>query len=302
MKTKMLLLATLIGLGGCANKYEHNLTIVSPVGAPAMAFYSYSEDPNFETNSDASNIIPMMVQGQKDVVVLPTNAGISAITKKGVGYKIAATITFGNLFVAATGNDDDGVMDADDYIVVFNEGGFPDLMFHAVYGNALDTGIHYVGTNQFAAQCLTMGKDIVHDNVPVDYVLIADPAFTNVKSKKENVSEYANIQTLYKEKVGSEIFQASVFVKNGVDANAFLSSLEKDINDGIANPNIIASKMALKEKASEFYGVEPAVASAVTKNGNRMGLGFKRAKDNKEGIDKFLSNFGIDATSEEIYY
>ena len=56
------------------------------------------------------------------------------------------------------------------------------------------------------------------------------------------------------------------------------------------------------EQAAAKYGVAPKMAAANLKNGNRMGLGFKRAKDNKEGIDKFLSIFGINATSEEIYY
>ncbi len=56
------------------------------------------------------------------------------------------------------------------------------------------------------------------------------------------------------------------------------------------------------EQAQSLFGVAPKMAAKVTKNGNRMGLGYKRAKENKEGIDKFLSLFGIDATSEEIYY
>ena len=56
------------------------------------------------------------------------------------------------------------------------------------------------------------------------------------------------------------------------------------------------------EKPEAIFGVAPAAAANLTKNGNRMGLGFKYAKDNKEGINKLLSVFNIDATSEEIYY
>ena len=303
MKNKLLILVTVALLSGCSGqKYEHNLSVICPTGAPALAFYNYATDSNFETNSDASNIVPMMKQGLKDIVVLPTNVGVNAIIKQNVDYKIAATITFGNLFVAATGHDDDGVMDKDDYIVLFQQKSVPDLVFHSIYGTELNDGIHYVSTAQKAAQCLMTGKNVESENEAVDYVLIAEPAFTTVKAKNENATQYANLQNLYKGKFGAEIFQASVFVKNGVEANVFLSSLEEDIKAALENGDIISEKLSEIEKPDAVFGVAPEVAAKVTKNGNRMGLGFKLAKDNKEGIDKFLSVFNIDATSEEIYY
>lgn len=289
-------------LAGCAAPYEHNLTIITPTGAPSLAFYNYVKDANFETNNDASNIVPMMVKGQKDIVVLPTNVGVNAIVNKKVDYKIAATITFGNLFVASTGNDDNDQLDKDDYIVLFQQGSVPDLVFHGVFGKEYDDSIHYVSNAKAASQCLMTGKNIESENEPVDYVLIAEPAFTTVKGKNEKVKEYANIQTLYKEKFDSEIFQASVFVKSGVDATSFLSSLEGDIKAALNNGDVLAEKLAEADNAEAVFGVNPTVAANVTKNGNGMGLGFKLAKDNKEGIDKFLKVFNIDATSEEIYY
>ena len=287
---------------GCAKAYEHNLSIITPTGAPALAFYNLAKDASFETNSDASAIVPMMKQGLKDIVVLPTNVGVNAITKQEIDYKIAATITFGNLFVAATGHDDDGVMDKDDYIILFQQGSVPDLIFHSIYGDDLNEGIHYVGNVQFASQCLMSGKDVTSNNEDVDYVLIAEPAFSTVKSKKDTVVEYANLQSEYIAKHGSAIFQASIFVKNGVDAGAFLSSLETDIKNVLSNPHLFVEKTEGIEKPQDLLGVAPAMAESVTKNNNRMGLGFKYAKDNKGAIDKFLSIFGISETAEEIYY
>ena len=302
MKKQIILLLAAVTLSGCSKSYEHNLSIITPTGAPALAFYNMAKDANFESNSDASSIVPMMKEGLKDIVVLPTNVGINAINKQQVSYKIAATITFGNLYIGATGHDDDGVMDKDDYIVLFQQNSVPDLIFHSIYGNELDEGIHYVGNVQFAAQCLMSGKDVTSANEDVDYVLIAEPAFTNVKTKKSSVSEYYNLQTAYIEKYSSPIYQASVFVKNGVDANSFLSTLENDVKNVLTNPDLFVEKTKDIAKPQDLLGVDPSVAATITKNNNRMGLGFKRAKSNKEGIDKFLSVFGIDATSEEIYY
>ncbi|MBQ0008960.1 MAG: hypothetical protein KBS97_01630 [Firmicutes bacterium] len=301
-KISLLLLPTML-LTGCNSKGE--LRIVSPTGAPAIAFYNYSTSDSFQTNSDPSNIIPMMLNKTVDIAVLPTNAGIQAITGKKVDYKIAATITFGNIFIGATGNDDDGIMDADDYIVSFQKGAVPDKIFHYVYGDSLDNALHYVSNGQEAAKCLKTGKNLA-DNETVDYVVLAEPALTSVISTTDGRTVYANLQELYKVKSGNlQIFQASLFVSNKLERNivdSFLSSLEKDINDGLANPELIQKGLSANSAAEVLYGIKPEQAKAVTANNNGMGLGFALAKDNKEAIDLFLSLFGIGATNEEIYY
>ena len=288
--------------------YEHNLSIIVPTGAPAVAFYNYASDPLFETNADAATgIIPLMVKGDKDIVVLPTNAGIQAITKKGANYQIAATITFGNLFVCATGHDSDGVMDKDDYIVLFQKGNVPDLMFHYVYGDTLNDGIHYVGAASDASKCLASGIDLTNDNHPVDYVLLAEPAISTVLAQKPERSVYANIQDLYKEKSGGlEMFQASIFVNKDSDKEAvksFLASIEKDIKDGLNDSSLIKEGLSKAENPSSLFGVNPdIIPSVISKDKNGLGLGYKAAKENKAAIDNFLSIFGLDATNEENYF
>ena len=42
--------------------------------------------------------------------------------------------TFGNLYIVATGNDEDNTLSNDDYIVSYGENLVPDLAFKAVYG------------------------------------------------------------------------------------------------------------------------------------------------------------------------
>ena len=304
MKKRHLILLPMLLLSGCSSKGE--LKIITPTGAPAVAFYNYSTSESFQTNSDPSNIIPMMLNETVDIVVLPTNAGIQAITGKKVNYKIAATITFGNIFIGATGNDDDGIMDADDYIVSFQKGAVPDKIFHYIYGDTLDNALHYVSNGQEAAKCLKTGKNLAEDGKAVDYVVLAEPALTTVISSTSGRSIYANLQELYKVKSGNlQIFQASLFVNNKLERNAidtFLASLEKDINDGLANPELIQQGLAKNSASEVLYGIKPEQAKAVTANNNGMGLGFAKAKDNKEAIDLFLSLFGIGATNEEIYY
>ena len=90
MKKLLSLIAVVLSLAGCNQKtYDRStLSIITPTGAPALAFYNYSTNDNFETNGNpATGIIPQMVSGQKDVVVLPTNAGIQAIRNKNANYQ-----------------------------------------------------------------------------------------------------------------------------------------------------------------------------------------------------------------------
>ena len=146
MKKYLSLIAVAIALTACNNsnsgstdcscvpEYDRSvLSILTPTGAPALAFYNYSTNDNFETNGNpAKGIIPQMVSGQKDVVVLPTNAGIQAIRNKNANYQIAATITFGNFYLVSLNNDTNDQLDADDTILLFQKDNVPDKIFHYV--------------------------------------------------------------------------------------------------------------------------------------------------------------------------
>lgn len=301
---KLLLTLTIIPLCGCSSK-SSELTIISPTGAPSVAFYKYSTSNNFETNSgDASNIIASMVNNSKDIVVLPTNAGVQAIINKKVEYKLASTITFGNLYIVSSGNDGDGVMNDGDYILSFQKSQFPDLMFHYIYGDSLESNLHYVPSATEASSCLKAGVDLTNNNAKIDYVLLAEPAITAVLKDHPEYKIYESIQNKYVEKSGGlQIFQASIFVSNKADKeliSSFLSSIEEDIKNGLENPDVIKSEiLKAGDKAVSLYGINPnMIQSSIAK----IGLGYKKAYDNKQAIDQYLKLFNIGETNEEIYF
>ena len=325
MKKTLPLILTALAISACSsnnNKTSNSaagpdvyyspemFSIVSPTGAPALAFYNYATLNNFETNSVPTNIVAMMSKGEKDVVVLPTNAGAQAILNAKAPYKIAATITFGNFYIVSMNNDDNQTMDASDTILLFQKNNVPDKIFHYVYGNTLDSALHYVNAVSDAASAIIGGKfsdpDLGVDLVP-NYVMIAEPALTNVVSKKgDAISVYANVQEEYKKKSNNaELFQASVFVKNSIEplkVNYFLDDLKRDIEDAIADPSKMSSGMSKAEDANTLYGVAPLMAENVLRKNNGMGLGFKLAKENKEAINIFLGIFGINNVDEKIYF
>ncbi len=315
MKKLLSLIAVAFLLGGCNQKsYDRTtLSVVTPTGAPALAFYNYSTNVNFETNSNPQEgILPQMIAGQKDVVVLPTNAGMQAILNKNANYQLAATITFGNFYLLSMNNDSNNELDADDTILLFQKNNVPDKIFHYVYGDSLNSAIHYTSPDNAAnaAAAANAGSFVDSesgDRLVPNYVLLAQPTLKNVleANKDKGYKVYADMQAKYKEKSNVPLFQASVFIKKTVEkeiAKDFLESLKKDINGVIKNPSLFTKTLKSTKNIIGLYGIDPAVAETITKESNGMGLGFEYAKDNKQAVETFLKLFNIEGFNEEIYF
>ena len=311
MKKYILLLSTVIALGAltsCNKKTEISLNIACPSGAPAVALYNMYKNANVEINADANNVIGYLsTDSNKDIVIAPTNA-LVAVVKKNAPFKIAATVTFGNFYIASTGNDDNGTMDKSDYVVLFQQNGLPDKIFKYVYGTDFDN-LHYVTAASDANKCLISGINASDNNNIVDYVLVPQPALTTGLSKNANASLYADVQSDYKIKSnGLEITQASIFVRDSADktqVNAFLNQIEEDIKNLLKKPSLIedALKGLEDEQAQAKFGANATMLKTVLSN-NSLGLGFKYALTNKASIDNFLIslNFSNEETSENVYY
>ena len=306
MKKLALLALPILLLSACQRK--ETIHIICPTGAPAFAFYKYGNDTNFETNTDPKNIVAMMNKSSdKQFVVIDTVSGVKAI-KNGAPYKMAATLTFGNFFIASTGKDDNNTMDPGDKIVLFGQGITPDLLFHYLYGDTYDSGIEYVTNVQDAAKCLIQGKNLATGN-EIKYVFIAQPVLLNALAKNTNATKYIDVQEAYKEKSGGKkLIQASIFVKNGTasrSANKVLYDVEDDVNAALENPEVISETLSYlsAEDATAKFGVAPAMAVSALKDKNGLGLGFEKSLAIKADIDAFLKDVqNLEATSEEIYY
>ncbi|MDO5439935.1 MAG: hypothetical protein Q4F12_00190 [Erysipelotrichaceae bacterium] len=315
MKKIITLLIVLLVLCGCKQEelhvivdYEYsNMGIIVPTGAPALAFLNSIDDPTFETNSNPKNIVAMMnSNSDKRIIVLDTVTGINAI-KKGAPYKLAFNITFGNYYLAATGNDDNVSLDDNDNVVVFGDTGSSlfDYLFEGIKVNK-----EIVPSVSDAAKCLAMGKNLESDNI-VDYVLVAEPVLSSTLNNKELPTYgksyvYADIQDLYREKTNKELIQASIFIKDDnyiQDFNDYLYYMETNI-DNVLNNNTYVEDI-LKNHDNEVikntFGLSKEMITNVLKT-NSINLGFKKAIDNKDNIDYFLSILNMEGTNEEIYY
>lgn len=313
MKKILVILLSLLLFGCAAPKQEDKLSVVVPSGAPSLAFYNQLDNERFNTG-DAQSIMPEFISDNgSDIIVIDTVNGIKALNA-GSKYKLAATITFGNFYIASTGIDDNGVMDDGDYIVLFSQGATPDLVFHYIYGNSLDSNIHYVQAVSDASACLIKGVNIsdedktVDEAAYVDYVMIAEPALTAALSKNEKASVYANIQDEYTNKSGGlSMIQASVFVSDRLSSkqiNNYLSNLKNSVNELLNNNKLFAEAVnsLSDDEVKEIFGIPNAMIATKVLSNNSIGLGYKDAYDIKNDIDAFVSVFGLEDTNEEIYF
>lgn len=316
MKKILILFALSLVLCSCKNTnveidYDYsNLEIISPTGAPSLAFLSDINNPNFETNSVPSNIISMMTSNSnKEVVVIDAVSGIRAI-KKGAPYKLAGILTFGNFYIASTGNDEDNIMNADDKIILFGQGLTSDIIFHYLYGDTYNKNIEYVNAVSDAAKCLAAGKNLETGSA-IDYVFIAEPVLTNILNNEDaptygKAKIYQNIQEAFNYQTGNDMIQAGLFLKeDGLISNKkdYLKYLENNINIILSNKEYVYSLLKDKsvEEVSTKYGISTNLIPYVLEN-NLVGLGFKNAYHNRKSIELFCSLFGIEDIDEEIYF
>lgn len=288
-----------------------DLRIACPAGAPAIALYDHIVEmgENIEINADPSNVIAYLsANSPKDIVIAPTNAGLSAIKNKNAPFKIAATLTFGNFFLASTGNDENGTLDEGDYVVAFQQNQVPDKIFKYCYDSL--TNVHYVTAASDAAQALLSGKNISDDNASVDYVLMAEPALSNAiaTGKNPKAVEYANLQTVFSEKSGGmEIAQASLFVNDDSDPEAvkpFLDIIKDDVASVFLDPKVLDESLEglTPEEIKARFNAPLATVKTMFDNNNRLGLGYKNAYLNRKAIENFVSLFNITGLHEEVYY
>lgn len=292
-------------LASCSTSKE--VSIVCPTGAPSLAFLNEIDNPNFETNSVATNIVSLMSNGSdKDIVVIDTLSGVKAI-KNGAPYKLAATITFGNFFIAATGTDDNNLMDKGDKIVIFGQGMTPDVIFHLIFNNEFDDSIEYVNAVADAGKVLASSKNFESGST-IDYVFIAEPVLSTILNNKDaltygKASIYMNIQDEYKKLTGSELVQASLFIKDGFNDKDYLNRLNENINKLLNDENYVNELIADKDsdELSTIYGLNSNLIVNVL-NSNSINLGFKGAYDNLEAINFYLNLFNEEGINEEEIY
>lgn len=108
-------------------------SIITPKGAPSAAFARYASDTANLSIAAPSQVSSTFTSKSSDFIIFDSVNGCKLAKKNSSSYKLVRMVTYGNLYIVATGNDKDGKMDEGDVIVGYGENLVPDLAFKAVY-------------------------------------------------------------------------------------------------------------------------------------------------------------------------
>lgn len=309
MKKELLL--TLLMLNSCnltsnselSNTNNKNeLSILVPTGAPSAAFLEYLNDPNFQTNTTPNNIVAEMIKGTVDIAVVDLIGGLNAIKNKNAEYKLAATITFGNFYIYATGNDEDKIMDNDDNILGFGQNNTPDILFKYLYPD-VNVDYYQPGVSDVAS----IAASGQFEGEKIDYCIIAEPVLTKVLLNKNAPTYgknyiYSNFQEKWKEIKGnsSSIIGASIFVKNTTyqnnksEVNDFLVNINNSITSYVNDPDLaynLLNKYGSVEEQAQKVGINGNLLKSVLSSSNSINLGYLDFNNNsyKDVIFEYLN-------------
>ncbi len=288
-------------LFGCGTSQKESVKILAPTGAPALGILGASNAENVEkietvSGSDVLQAELAKDDSEYDIIVAPSNLGMTLAAKGAQNYELAAVITWGNLYLV--GEDADALENEGEF-AAFGEAAVPQLVLE----NAIDienlkpTLTYYNAVSDAQAQLLS-GK--------ADVALLAEPVVTATIAKaKENGMELqiiADLQQLYAEKNDTSADagypQAAIFVKKG-ESNSLSSVLEAIKTFA----NETSSDSEALTQAIETLGVEalgiPSVEVAVN-SWQRQNIRYVDAQEAKEDLAQFAKIFNIDVDLDQL--
>ena len=110
-----------------------SVKVVCPLGAPSALLAKYASDLDHITITSPANVQSAFQKGEADFIIFDSVNGAKLAKANGGKYKLVRMLTYGDLYVMSTGNDENGVMEDDDFILSYGEGLIPDLVFKALH-------------------------------------------------------------------------------------------------------------------------------------------------------------------------
>ena len=297
---------------------DSELVVMAPDGAPAMAIAKLMKEdsailahPVDYRLIAATAVASSMTNGDADIIIAPTNAGmnLSIVTK---GYQLVAVTSWGNLALVTT----------DETLLTLKES----ESAAAFMAQFAERSITSIGSNQVPDKTLKHLLGLVEvenctvaaaSEAPViqtglrqgdiDIALLGEPAVTATAKNVEGVRVLGFLSDVWSELVGKDFPQAGVFAKRELIANepeaveAFLTSLKESI------AYLNASKQNAVELGTymEQTGLSSLKGAIVGLSYQGMHQAFVSAKDAKDAVVAFITVLGVqyeEAAHADIFY
>ena len=208
-------LFSIMALSSCQGSAVETLNILAPVGAPSLALYSYASDSHFVTNASVPVIKSAFFDETTDIIIVDHQQGLKQITEQSADFALARIITKGNLHLVGINKTSDAVPTSDDYIISFGAASavVNEVLFY-LYPDIAPT-VTFVASLSDIAPIMTLGQ---YNQIPVDYVLVAEPLLSKVLSQSNGDITYQpqiDIQAAWMESTALSGYpQAGLFIRN----------------------------------------------------------------------------------------
>ncbi len=208
MKKMLVLLSVLLILSVPAFAAEtYRMKVSSPNGAPGLALAVLAAENPEDYNYVAAETISAEFSAAKaDFIIAPVNAGAKLYKAGKSGYRLAAVVTWGNLYFASQreGFSSEMINGAD--ITLFGE----NTINAAVALYAMEQNGLKPASVQYLAGAANTQALLITDSDAI--VLTAEPALTAASLKNDKITAFA-LNDLYKTVAGLEGYaQAGLFV------------------------------------------------------------------------------------------
>lgn len=299
-----MIMALVLMLGLCAYANAEGtdisaLTVTSPSGAPALALATMAvENQDHYTYIAADTIAAAFASQEADFIIAPVNAGAKLYKAGKSTYKLAAVVSWGNLFIAAqkeelTISDLNGAR-----VTLFGENSInASVVLYALKENGIEPAeVEYLaGAADTQALLLNDAEAIV---------VTAEPALTAAKMKNDKISAIA-VNELFRQASGEDGYtQAGLFVKaETLEAQpetvaAFLTRAEEACGKCTTDVDAVAAAAVTLEILPNAKVAAAAIPGCAIR--------FAAAKDAKEQIEKTAAidpaQFGGEAPADDFYY
>lgn len=298
-KITAVLLVLALALGCACAAAADGMKLSAPAGAPALAVATLAaEQPENFTFLDASTIGAEFQKNEADFIIAPVNAGAKLFKSGKSTYRLAAVVTWGNLFFASQREDFSAESMQGAKIILFGENTVNSAVaLAALAGLGITPGdVEYrAGAAETQAELLSS---------PDAIVLTADPAATAARIKNENVRTLS-VQEMLKEACGMDGFaQAGLFVRaetlaeHPVETAACLELVKEAAGKAETDPEALAAAAVALEILPNAKVAMAAIPGC--------SIRFVPAAEAREAIEKTaafdLSQFGGEAPADEFYF
>ena len=273
-----------------ASSDPEGLKILSPTGAPALSLIPVIKEGKntVETveGSDPLQAAFVNPSAEYDVILAPTNLGVKLASAGKTNYRLAAVVTWGNLYIIGSSEDDLGEGHT---LAAFGEAAVPGLVFKKVYDNiGADVQFDYA-TGQETMAALLSGK--------ADCALIAEPAATAAIAKgKEAGKELKVISDVQKEWGEGGFPMAAIFINSETyeQNKAMITGLIEKMQEytsAVSTDDPTSLIADINECGIETFGVPSA--EIIGKCWDRMNINVKNVSECLEDVSSFLELFGV---------